>query len=204
MSWSNPITAKHTITARFGETGPQWSSGKHTGLDFSAPTGTEAKAVDDGTVIFVGYSGRYGNLVKIRHSGVDSWYAHLSGFRVRLLQKVSRGQVIGLVGSTGNATGPHLHLEARVAGTAVDPARYLSGDGGASVGDIIGAGVIPGIGAGLGFGSGGSDIFAAFSRVGDIVGFVTDSRNWYRVALFTGGGVLIVLALFVTRKGLPI
>lgn len=199
MSWSSPITAKHTITAKFGETGPQWSSGSHTGLDFSAPTGTDVRAVDDGTVIFVGYSGRYGNLIKIRHSGVDSWYAHLSGFRVRMLQRVTRGQIVGAVGSTGNATGPHLHLEARVAGTAVDPQKYLSG--GASAGDIIGAGIgaaLPGVAGGLGF---DVSIFDAFSRLGDIVGFVTDPKNWFRVALFLGGGVLFILALFVARKG---
>jgi hypothetical protein len=167
-------------------------------LDFSAPTGTDARAVDDGTVIFVGYSGRYGNLVKIRHSGVDSWYAHLSGFRVRLLQRVTRGQIIGAVGSTGNATGPHLHLEARVAGNPVDPARYLSGGGGgASVGDIIGAGV-GAVTGDVGFDVG---IFDAFSRITDVVGFVTDPKNWYRVALFLGGGVLLVLALLVARKG---
>jgi hypothetical protein len=197
MSWSNPITAQHTITARFGETGPQWSSGSHTGLDFSAPTGTHARAVDDGTVIFVGYSGRYGNLVKIRHSGVDSWYAHLSAFNVRLLQKVTRGQIIGAVGSTGNATGPHLHLEARVAGNPVDPARYLSGEG-TSAGGVLGAGIGAGVAGGLGLDVG---IFDAFSRLTDVVGFVTDPKNWYRIALIVGGGVMLVLALLVARKG---
>jgi hypothetical protein len=143
--------------------------------------------VDDGIVVFVGYSGRYGNLIKIRHSGVDSWYAHLSGFRVRVLQRVVRGQHIGEVGSTGNTTGPHLHLEARVAGVAKDPQAYLSGS--------------PAVPTAVAAGSGGTGIFDAFGRIGDVVGFVTDARNWYRVALFLGGGVLLVLALFVARKG---
>jgi hypothetical protein len=155
-------------------------------LDFSAPTGTDALAVDDGIVIFVGYSGRYGNLVKIRHDGVDSWYAHLSSFNVRALQRVTRGQVIGKVGSTGNTTGPHLHLEARVAGVAKNPEDYLSG---AAVPTAVAAGV------------GGTGIFDAFGRIGDVVDFVTDTENWYRVALFLGGGVLFLLALLVARKG---
>lgn len=186
MAWSNPIAGRHTITAKFGETGPRWASGSHTGLDFSAPTGTDVLAVDDGIVTFVGYSGRYGNLVKIRHAGVDSWYAHLSGFRVRVLQRVVRGQHIGEVGSTGNTTGPHLHLEARVAGVPRDPQSYLSGS---AVPTAVAAGI------------GGTGIFDAFGRIGDVVDFVTDTRNWYRVALFLGGGVLFLLALFVARKG---
>lgn len=191
MAWSNPIAGRHTITAKFGETGPQWSSGRHTGLDFSAPTGTNALAVDDGIVIAVSYHIRYGNLVKVRHSGVDSWYAHLSSVDVRPLQRVTRGRKLGEVGSTGNATGPHLHLEARVAGSAVDPERFLSGG---SVPTAVAAGS-----------TGGTGIFDAFGRLTDVVGFVTDTKNWLRVAQFTGGGVLLLLALvMIARKGLTL
>lgn len=191
--WVNPTPGRHEISAKFGEAGPRWSSGKHTGLDFTAPHGSDVVAVDKGVVISAMWGGSaYGNLVKIRHSGVDSWYAHLSTMNVRPLQTVGQGQKIGEVGETGNATGPHVHLEARVSGVAVDPQKYLSGS---VTGDAVGAGILAGVASAIP----GLDAVLAFaSGIRDVIGFVTNPDNWRRVALFLGGGVLVILALYMT------
>ncbi len=107
--------------------GPRWGR-MHRGIDFGAPTGTPIAASRAGTVISAGWQGGYGNLVLIdHHNGVITAYAHLSRFAVGSGQSVSQGQVIGHVGSTGNSTGPHLHFETRVNGSAVNPRQYLSG-----------------------------------------------------------------------------
>jgi murein DD-endopeptidase MepM/ murein hydrolase activator NlpD len=94
----------------------------HLGVDYAAPTGTDVRGVGDGVVEFAGVQGGYGNVVKIRHPGeISTVYAHLSKIDVRLGQAVSQGQIIGLVGITGWATGPHLHFEYRVNGAYQDP-----------------------------------------------------------------------------------
>jgi murein DD-endopeptidase MepM/ murein hydrolase activator NlpD len=111
-----------TITSRFGKR----SSGTHTGLDIATSKGTPIKAVSSGTVIYSGYKGSYGNLVIIDHgNGVQTYYAHCSALYVNANQSVSQGEVIAAVGSTGNSTGPHLHLEIRVDGVARNPQYYL-------------------------------------------------------------------------------
>ncbi|MCB1428107.1 MAG: M23 family metallopeptidase [Nitratireductor sp.] len=98
----------------------------HSGTDFRAPTGTPARATADGTVIDAGRNGGYGNMVEIDHGGgLTTRYAHLSAIKVKTGQKVKRGEVVGLVGSTGRSTGPHLHYEVRKGGQAIDPARFL-------------------------------------------------------------------------------
>jgi phage-related protein len=126
--WAKPVNAAYGT--RFGVSGSMWSSGHHTGLDFPAPIGTPVKAVAGGTVTDVGYAGPYGNHLQISHGGgLSSLYAHLSKILVGLNQHVSQGQQIGKVGATGNVTGPHLHLEARLNGKAVDPMPYLTGGG---------------------------------------------------------------------------
>ena len=118
-----PITG--TITSRFGERSRLRSS-THTGLDISTKSGTPIKVVADGTVISAEYSGAYGNLVKIDHgNGVETWYAHTSKMYVSKGQAVSAGEVIAAVGSTGNSTGAHLHLEIRINGTVVNPQNYI-------------------------------------------------------------------------------
>jgi murein DD-endopeptidase MepM/ murein hydrolase activator NlpD len=102
----------------------QWRA--HTGVDFAAPRGTPTWATADGTVEFAGVKGGYGNVVEIRHSGsISTLYAHLSGFGpgVRKGVRVSQGQTIGYVGSTGFATGPHLHYEFKIGGQHQDPMR---------------------------------------------------------------------------------
>jgi murein DD-endopeptidase MepM/ murein hydrolase activator NlpD len=108
------------------EYGPRWGS-LHRGIDLGAPTGTAIRSVAGGTVIYAGWQGGYGNITLIDHGGVVSAYAHQSGFAVGQGARVAQGQVIGYVGMTGNTTGPHLHLELRVGGSAVNPRQYLSG-----------------------------------------------------------------------------
>jgi len=96
----------------------------HTGVDFGAPTGTRVKATGDATVAFAGVRGGYGKLVILRHAnGFETYYAHLSGFAsgIRNGRVVTQGQVIGYVGATGTATGPHLHYEIRIAGRPQNP-----------------------------------------------------------------------------------
>ncbi|MEO7337294.1 MAG: M23 family metallopeptidase [Caldimonas sp.] len=95
---------------------------QHNGVDFSAPSGTSVRAVGDGVVEFAGWQSGYGNVVEIRHgSDKSTVYAHLSHVDVAKGQAVEQGAHIGAVGSTGWATGPHLHFEFKVAGVQQDP-----------------------------------------------------------------------------------
>ncbi len=95
---------------------------QHKGVDYGAPTGTAVRTVGDGVIEFSGRQGGYGNVVKVRHSNDRSTvYAHLSRINVRDGQRVEQGDVIGAVGSTGWATGPHLHFEFIVKGDHIDP-----------------------------------------------------------------------------------
>lgn len=110
------------ITSRFGG---RWGR-QHTGLDIGAPKGTKIKVAAGGTVIFSGTSGAYGNVVKISHgNGIKTYYAHCSKLYVKKGQKVSAGEVIAAVGSTGRSTGNHLHFEIRKNGTALNPQKYV-------------------------------------------------------------------------------
>lgn len=98
----------------------------HKGIDFGAPTGTPIYAAGSGTVVEIGKKGAYGNYIRIRHNGdYQTAYAHMSRFAKGLVQgeKVKQGQVIGYVGATGRATGPHLHYEILVDGSQVNPAQ---------------------------------------------------------------------------------
>lgn len=98
----------------------------HKGVDYAAPTGTRVKATADGIIEFVGKQGGYGNLVVLRHqSKFTTWYGHLSGFAPGMHKgkRISQGDVIGYVGSTGVATGPHLHYEFRINDAHQDPLR---------------------------------------------------------------------------------
>ncbi len=118
-----PIEGK--ITSRYGVRSSIRKS-THTGLDISAVKGTDIKVVADGTVTAASYNGSYGNLVKVDHgNGVETWYAHTSKMYVKVGDAVKAGDVIAAVGSTGNSTGPHLHLEIRVNGEHVNPQDYL-------------------------------------------------------------------------------
>lgn len=117
-----------TITSGFGyRTHPVLGYQRlHAGTDFGAATGTPIVAADGGVVVSAGWLGGYGNAIVISHGGgIATLYAHQSRLAVSAGSSVSRGQVIGYVGSTGMSTGPHLHFEVRVNGTPVDAARYL-------------------------------------------------------------------------------
>jgi murein DD-endopeptidase MepM/ murein hydrolase activator NlpD len=98
----------------------------HPGLDISADRGTPVYATADGTISQASFAGAYGNLVVVEHQfGIESRYGHLSAFRTQRGQTVKRGDLIGLVGSTGRATGPHLHYEVRVNGRILNPLSFL-------------------------------------------------------------------------------
>ena len=120
---TNPIKGTY-ISSRYGDTSGR-SSG-HKGLDIAAPTGTTILACGDGTVKLAGWYYGYGYLVIIDHgNGVETYYGHCSKLYVSKGDKVSAGDKIAAVGATGQATGPHLHLEVRVNGSYVDPQKYL-------------------------------------------------------------------------------
>jgi len=128
-SWTLPVSGAGW-SAPFGESGSAWSSGYHTGQDFTAPSGTPVHAVGPGTITSAAYNGSYGNLVVITHpDGSESWYAHMSGFE-RTSGAVSAGDVIGYVGCTGNCSGNHVHLEYHPSGgDAADPLPWLRSNG---------------------------------------------------------------------------
>lgn len=114
-----------TITSRYGVSSKIRKS-THTGLDIAAKTGTPIQVIADGTVTCASYQGSYGNLIKVDHgNGVETWYAHTSKMYVKVGQTVTAGDTIGAVGSTGNSTGSHLHLEIRINGVHVNPQKYL-------------------------------------------------------------------------------
>jgi len=99
----------------------------HTGIDLQTPAGTPVHVTGDGVVISAGWSGRYGKLVVVDHGNrLDTYYAHLSQLMVIPGQEVRRGEVIALSGSSGHATGPHLHYEVRLSGTPINPYRYMA------------------------------------------------------------------------------
>lgn len=113
--------------------GGMWSSGYHTGVDFVVPTGTSLKAVGKATVVSAGWAGAYGNQVVLDlGDGHYAQYGHLSSLSVSTGQSVTAGQEVGLSGTTGNSTGPHLHFEIRTSpeyGSDVDPMAYLRSHG---------------------------------------------------------------------------
>ena len=123
ISLAKPVSG--IISSRFGVRSSIRSSA-HTGLDIATSTGTPVKAAAAGTVTFAGWKGSYGNLMVITHSnGVQTYYGHCSKLYLSAGAKVSQGQTIAAVGSTGNSTGPHLHFEIRVNGIAYNPQNYL-------------------------------------------------------------------------------
>ncbi|MEO1062681.1 MAG: M23 family metallopeptidase [Actinomycetota bacterium] len=118
LSWP----ASGTLTSGFG---PRWGR-MHQGIDIAAPTGSPIAAADGGVVIHSGSLGGYGQTVIVDHGGgIVTLYAHMSERIAGNGQSVSRGELIGRIGSTGNSTGPHLHFEVRVNGSARNPMNFL-------------------------------------------------------------------------------
>ncbi len=136
MNLEFPLEKKFPLGSGFGPRGAL-AGGKikahnHKGQDIAAPMGTKVKSVDDGEVVRstpTEQSGGYGNFIVIKHKDYYSAYGHLSKREVQKGDKVKRGELIGLVGSTGQSTGPHLHFEIRKTenGGQIDPKPYLNG-----------------------------------------------------------------------------
>ena len=117
-----PVRGSYRSTSGFG---PRWGR-MHEGHDWAGATGTPIHATADGVVVHAGRQGGYGNLVKIKHDfGFETRYAHLSRIRVNVGERVSRGERIGDMGTTGRSTGTHLHYEIRKGGTAINPMKYI-------------------------------------------------------------------------------
>ena len=119
----SPPLRQLDISSEFGSRGGR----PHYGIDLTADQGTKVMSSADGKVAFAGKQRGFGKIVIIDHGGgVQTYYAHLSRIKTGKGKKVDRGQTIGLVGKTGNATGAHLHFEVRLDGRPVDPLLQLS------------------------------------------------------------------------------
>ena len=117
------------VTSRFGyRRNPFTGRGRemHSGVDLKGRTGETIKTTAKGTVTFAGYKGGYGNLVTVKHAnGYETKYAHLSRIRVKRGQRIDVGTTVGLLGSTGRSTGPHLHYEVLQGGRTINPEKYF-------------------------------------------------------------------------------
>ncbi|MEU9999972.1 M23 family metallopeptidase [Streptomyces sp. NPDC050848] len=131
-SFQLPVAGSYVSTG-YKTGGSLWSSGSHSGVDFHAAYGTKVVSVGSGTVVEAGWGGAYGNNIVIRmNDGTYTQYGHLSAISVSVGQTVTPGQQIGISGSTGNSTGPHLHFEARTTaeyGSDINPVAYLRARG---------------------------------------------------------------------------
>ena len=126
--FANPVKSAFRFTSQYGYRRDPKTGGRrmHKGVDFAAGMGTPLYATADGVVIHAGWQSGYGRLVKIQHEfGIETRYAHMSKLRVKVGQRVSRGQHIGDMGASGRVTGVHLHYEVRVGGKAVNPMIYI-------------------------------------------------------------------------------
>ncbi|MFF2779302.1 M23 family metallopeptidase [Streptomyces sp. NPDC058052] len=131
-SFNLPVAGSYVSTG-YKTGGSLWSSGSHSGVDFHAAYGSSVVSVGSGTVVEAGWGGAYGNNIVIRmNDGTYTQYGHLSSIGVYVGQSVEPGQQIGVSGSTGNSTGPHLHFEARATaeyGSDLNPVAYLRARG---------------------------------------------------------------------------
>lgn len=126
--FAQPVFGSFRFTSGFGYRRDPKGSGTrmHEGLDFAGAHGTAIHATADGVVIMAAWDSGYGRTVRIQHDfGIETVYAHLSQIRVRQGQRVSRGDRIGDMGSTGRSTGTHLHYEVRIGGRAVNPMTFI-------------------------------------------------------------------------------
>lgn len=118
-----------TVRSSFGVRSDPFSGegAFHSGIDLAAPTGTQVHVTADGVVTSAGWSGGYGKLIVVDHgNGIQTYYAHLSRVAIVPGEEVYRGQTVGFSGSTGRSTGPHMHYEVRLAGTPVNPYKYMT------------------------------------------------------------------------------
>jgi murein DD-endopeptidase MepM/ murein hydrolase activator NlpD len=119
-----------SMTSRFGFRSDPFSTGHaefHPGIDFKGTRGDNARVTANGRVVSAGWAGGYGNCVRVAHTnGYETLYGHLSKITVRIGQKLSVGEKVGEVGSTGRSTGAHLHYEVRQNGRPVNPAKFLT------------------------------------------------------------------------------
>jgi murein DD-endopeptidase MepM/ murein hydrolase activator NlpD len=123
-----PVKRSFRFTSEYGFRRDPKTGGRrmHHGVDFAGPAGTPLHATADGVVTHAGWQSGYGRLIKIKHEfGIETRYAHLSKLRVKVGQRVSRGDHIGDMGASGRVTGVHLHYEVRVGGKAVNPMTYI-------------------------------------------------------------------------------
>lgn len=119
------------VTSDFGSRLDPYTSERvmHAGLDIAGPHGKDVIAPSDGTVVFAGLEGGYGNVLVIDHGyGIKTRYGHLASIRVKPGDKIKRGQEIANIGNTGRSTGPHLHYEVRVNGIAQNPRKFILDD----------------------------------------------------------------------------
>lgn len=124
IALSKPLTVG-SVSSRYGVSSRIRSS-LHTGLDIAAPNGTPINPCSSGTVTYAGYKGSYGLLLIIDHGdGVETYYAHCSKLYVKAGETVTTKETVAAVGSTGNSTGSHLHLEIRLNGNTLNPQNYL-------------------------------------------------------------------------------
>ncbi len=126
--FATPVKAAYRLSSKFGYRRDPKTGGRrmHNGNDMAAPYGTPVYATADGVVSFAGWMSGFGRIVKIRHDfGIETFYAHNSRLRVKTGQRVSRGDRIADMGSSGRSTGPHLHYEIRVNGKPVNPMTYI-------------------------------------------------------------------------------
>ena len=126
--FATPVKSAFRFTSGFGYRRDPKTGGRrmHNGVDFAASSGTPLYSTADGVVVHAGWSSGYGRLVKIQHEfGIETRYAHLSRLRVKVGQRVSRGDRIGDMGASGRVTGVHLHYEVRVGGKPVNPMTFI-------------------------------------------------------------------------------
>jgi murein DD-endopeptidase MepM/ murein hydrolase activator NlpD len=128
VPYRKPVIGEVEFTSGFGVRSDPFLGrpAMHTGLDFRAASGDPVRVTANGKVVSAGWSGGYGRMIEVDHgNGLATRYGHLSEINVRVGEIVKIGQVVGLVGSTGRSTGPHLHYETRIDGEAVDPQKFL-------------------------------------------------------------------------------
>ena len=128
-SYTMPLTS-YQLSAGYGQAGGMWQS-NHTGQDFAAPNGTPVKAVHTGTIKEAGWAGSFGYRIVLQlDDGTELWFCHLSSMTKSAGEKVTTNDVIGHVGSTGNSSGPHLHVEVHPSGgDAIDPLPWMRDKG---------------------------------------------------------------------------